>query len=74
MGEVIDVVEENFVSAAQDFIDAVCADDAELQQRLTKSYEAFQQGTSLDRMEAYNRVLERKTEILRAILKGLDKV
>lgn len=74
MGEVIDTVEENFVSAAQDFIDAVCADDAILQQAIADSYVAFQKGTQSERMEAYNKVLERKTEILRAILKGLDKV
>jgi hypothetical protein len=65
MGEVVDLVEENFVNVTRDIIDIICEGDPRLMQAIAESYVVWQTGTLQDRNASYNKIIEVKTAILK---------
>jgi hypothetical protein len=68
MGEVIDIIEENYVNTVTDLVDWVCQGDAELQKLHWDSVESTKSHFYVDRKIAYDRVIARKTVIIKSWL------
>lgn len=69
--KILDIIEEDYTETVLDLVDLICSKDEMLYILMEDNKQTYKSGYAPDRINSYNRVIQRRTEILKQYIEKL---